>query len=44
MTSHGQGTDGGTGSGQTMLATDSCTPHELHLVAVELQAVATEKN
>ena len=38
---HAEGTDDGTGGGQTMLATDSCAraPHELHLVAVELQMV-----
>ena len=36
---HAEGTDGGTGGGQTMLVTDRCAPHELCLVAVELQSV-----
>ena len=34
---HAEGTDDGTGGGQTMLATDSCAPHEHRLSAVELQ-------
>ena len=34
-----EGTDDGTAGGQTTLAMDRCAPHELRLVAVELQAV-----
>ena len=36
---HAEGTDDGTGGGQTMLATDSCASHELRLVTVEFQTV-----